>query len=209
MSTLTHPHAEEIHPVGRLTSMLWSAAIRSNLLEPDAPPIVHRAYFPADLLTQLDHHVEDAVLAQRIPTLVGGMEFARSDDAEQQQHAYQARPRTRIYEGIDVSAPGWHSLISLQLAGLSGYRTVCSAYESSASDEGLDLHSDQWHGLVLQLRGEKSWKVETPSGITSLSLASGDLLTVPEGVPHLVSTPRYSLHLVFAIIPEEPVGPMR
>lgn len=210
---MSEPHhqspQDELHPVGRLTSMLWGAAIRSGLLDLDAQPKVYRDYFPVDLLAQFDRNLEDSVLAQRIPTLVGGMEFERSDDMEVQRNAYEGRPRTRVYEGIDVSAPGWHSLVSLQLARLSGCRTVCSAYESSSNDEGLDLHTDQWEGLILQLRGEKSWKVETNSGIESLELRAGDLMTVPEGVPHLVSTPSYSLHLVFAIIQKEPITLVR
>ncbi|MFI1012642.1 JmjC domain-containing protein [Streptomyces sp. NPDC020965] len=128
-------------------------------------------------------------------------EFQREDTSAGIARAYQERPRTLVYESADVRSDGWYSLTALHLARTLRRRVVCSLYESNAQDRTLGPHDDAWDGLILQLRGAKLWTIwpDRNSDPTELLTEPGDLLLLPCGVVHDVSTPRQSVHAVFAI----------
>ncbi|MFE7122208.1 JmjC domain-containing protein [Streptomyces sp. NPDC057654] len=133
--------------------------------------------------------------------------FYRDADEEAVKHAYDQRARTRVYESINVRSDGWYSLAALHLARLVRRRVICTMYESHAGDRTLGKHDDGWDGVIVQMRGAKQWQVwphadDDPHPVLT---QAGDVLLLPRGIPHDVSTPSrpgYSVHLVFAITDE-------
>ncbi|GHH25764.1 hypothetical protein Srubr_25720 [Streptomyces rubradiris] len=141
-------------------------------------------------------------------TLVAGDDFQRETDEAALARRYAARPRTRVMESIETRSDGWPSLISLRLAGMVRRRVVCSLYESHRQDTTMGRHQDHWDGVILQMRGTKRWQLwEDPSGQPREVLTqTGDVLLIPQGVEHDVSTPDYSAHLAFAITDQPLAG---
>ncbi|WP_055548914.1 cupin domain-containing protein [Streptomyces kanamyceticus] len=136
--------------------------------------------------------------------LIDGLDFHREQDEKVVTAAYQARPRTRAYESVNVHSDGWVSAASLHLAGLLRRHVVCTLYESRAGDRTLGAHDDEWLGVIVQMHGAKRWELwpeRTGAGHEVLTRA-GDVLVLPQGVTHAVSTPEYSVHLVFAVTDE-------
>jgi hypothetical protein len=134
-------------------------------------------------------------------TLVAGDDFQRETDEAATAQQYAAWPRTRVMESIETRSDGWPSLISLRLAGMVRRRVVCALYESRQQDTTMGPHQDHWDGVIVQMRGAKLWRLWTdPSGQPREVLTrAGDVLLIPRGVEHDVSTPDYSAHLAFAI----------
>ncbi|WP_019061530.1 cupin domain-containing protein [Streptomyces prunicolor] len=133
--------------------------------------------------------------------LVDGTEFRRDTGLGALANAYQERARTRVYESLDVRSDGWFSLVSLHLAGILRRRVICTAYESQAGDRNLGAHDDHWLGVIVQMRGAKQWQIWTSADSRPVDLltSAGDVLVLPRGMTHAVSTPEYSAHLVFAV----------
>ncbi|MFE9686807.1 JmjC domain-containing protein [Streptomyces sp. NPDC006285] len=127
--------------------------------------------------------------------------FERGTRAGDLARAYQERPRTRVYESLNVRSDGWFSLVSLHLAGLLRRHVVCTAYESHSGDSNLGAHVDRWLGLIVQMRGAKQWRLGTAEDgpPDTFVMRAGDVLVLPEHVTHDVSTPAHSVHLVFAV----------
>jgi hypothetical protein len=123
--------------------------------------------------------------------LVDGFDFYRETDEAAIADAYQARRRTRVYESIHARSDGWFSLVTLHMARLLRRRIICTMYESRAGDRNLGPHEDEWDGLIVQMRGSKSWRLwphphEQPH---ELLTQTGDLLLLPRGITHEVDTP--------------------
>jgi ribosomal protein L16 Arg81 hydroxylase len=92
----------------------------------------------------------------------------------------------------------------LRLAGLLRQRVIATLYESRAGDLNLGAHDDQWDGVIVQIRGAKTWRLwpETHGQPHELLTRAGDVLLLPQGVTHEVTTPDYSVHLVLAVTDE-------
>ncbi|WP_405755760.1 cupin domain-containing protein [Streptomyces sp. NBC_01411] len=138
--------------------------------------------------------------------LVDGHAVHREVNEEAVAAAYSERPRTQVFESIHARSDGWYSLVALRLAGLLRNRVVCTMYESRAGDRNLGPHDDQWDGVIVQLRGSKAWRLwPDPHGQPrDLLTRAGDVLLLPRGIPHEVTTPDHSTHLVLAVT-EEPL----
>lgn len=133
--------------------------------------------------------------------LVDGHAFHREVNEEAVSAAYSERPRTQVFESIHARSDGWYSLLALRLAGLLRNRVVCTLYESRARDRNLGPHDDQWDGVIVQLRGSKSWRLwpDPHDQPREVQTRAGDVLLLPKGITHEVTTPDYSVHLVCAV----------
>jgi hypothetical protein len=140
----------------------------------------------------------------RTVTLVDGMDFQRETDEVAIVDAYAERQRTRVFENVQSRSDGWFSLVALHLAGLLRQRVACSVYESRAGDSTLGAHDDEWDGVIVQLRGSKSWRLwpEPHGQPRELLTRAGDVLLLPRGMKHEVATPDYSVHLALAVTDE-------
>ena len=136
--------------------------------------------------------------------LVDGFAFHRETDEAAIADAYQARQRTRVYESIHARSDGWFSLVTLHMARLLRRRIICTMYESRAGDRNLGAHDDEWDGLIVQMRGSKSWQLwPQPHGQPyELLTQAGDVLLLPRGITHGVDTPDHSVHIVLAVTDE-------
>jgi hypothetical protein len=125
--------------------------------------------------------------------------------------AYRDRPRTQVYESIHARSDGWYGLVALHLAGLLRRRVVCTLYESRQDDRSLGAHDDAWWGVIMHMRGAKTWRLwPTGCGPYEITTRAGDVLLLPRGVTHEVTTPGgpgfpgHSVHLVYAVT-DEPI----
>ncbi|MEW1677808.1 cupin domain-containing protein [Streptomyces noursei] len=130
-------------------------------------------------------------------TLIDGARFQRVPAGDPTAHA---GPRTRSYENLHLHV-GWIRLASTCLEHAVGRRVACAAYCSDAGDASLGPHYDDWDGVIVQMRGEKEWRVwrDPESGPDRIVTQPGDVLILRRGVVHDVSTPESSLHLAFAV----------
>jgi len=115
--------------------------------------------------------------------------------------AYRQRPRTHIFESIEATGEGWTALTTFHLSSIVQRRIICALYHSTAQDDTLGPHDDNWWGVIVQMRGNKQWRIWDKDGHEpmQLTLTSGDVLLLPAGVTHDVATPVTSTHLVFAV----------
>jgi hypothetical protein len=136
--------------------------------------------------------------------LVDNDAFHRELSEEAVAAAYAQRPRTRVFESIHAQSDGWYGLVALRLAGLLRQRVIATLYESRAGDLNLGAHDDQWDGVIVQIRGAKTWRLwPQPHGQPrELLTRAGDVLLLPKGITHEVDTPDYSVHLVLAVTDE-------
>jgi hypothetical protein len=137
--------------------------------------------------------------------------FERHDQPVALAAAYAARPRSIVYEDIGHADPdAWHALAATMLGRLSAtpVTVACSAFASRHGDESLPGHWDAWYGAIIHISGTKDWAIgpgvldpaaPPPDHVTT---RAGDILLLPRGLPHAVTTPRrpgHSLHLNFAL----------
>jgi hypothetical protein len=154
-------------------------------------------------------------------TLADAENMVRLTDRAEVAAAYRQRPRTRILEAVSLRG-GWHGTVADRLAAVFERQVIGALFESNSADEHFGPHADDWWGLVLQLRGCKTWQLwpqghgcGTPLEITT---SAGDLLMLPRGMVHAVSTPGppehpgrpgYSVHLAYAVLTGPPeAGPV-
>ncbi|MFI0772574.1 hypothetical protein ACH4TQ_48120 [Streptomyces sp. NPDC021218] len=197
-------HSQEVafSFLGRLGTAVWPRLAASQ------PVHIQRA-FDAAWIEGLSLPLGEEKAASQTVALIDGMDFHRQSDKDAVAHAYQERQRTRVYESLNVRSDGWFSTVTLRLTAMRRHQVICTAYESHAGDRNLGAHDDEWLGVITQMRGAKRWLVwpgETgaPEEIVT---RVGDVLILPQGVKHEVSTPDspgYSVHLVFAMT-DEPV----
>ncbi|MEU5978413.1 cupin domain-containing protein [Streptomyces sp. NPDC047315] len=132
--------------------------------------------------------------------------FHREITPDAIETADQNRGHTRVYESVDVRSDGWHSQVSTHLARILRRRIAVAVYESQTGDQSLGKHRDAWDGIILQLRGAKRWTLwpELQGTPKELSTHTGDILIIPQGMQHDVTTPPHpghSLHITFAVTP--------
>ncbi|MEV8333872.1 JmjC domain-containing protein [Streptomyces niveus] len=163
------------------------------------------AAFEEQWIASLPLPVEDRPPGQTV-ALVDNDGFQREMNEEAIAGAYARRPRTRVLESIHSRSDGWYSLVALHLARLLRRRVVCTLYESQAGNDNLGRHHDQWDGLIMQMRGVKTWRLwgeqDTQQPLEQLLTRTGDVLLLPRGMSHEVETPDDSVHLVFAVTGE-------
>lgn len=152
-------------------------------------------------------------------TLADAEGMVRLTDEAEAAAAYAERPRTRILEAVSMRG-GWHGAVADRLAAVFERQVVGALFESRVGDEHFGPHADDWWGLALQLRGAKAWRLwpeghgcGTPLEFTT---SAGDLLMLPRGMVHAVSTPGppdhpgrpgYSVHLAYAVLTGPPEAP--
>jgi Cupin superfamily protein len=199
--------AKETSLAAQMIARLWSATLPVYRKQSSLQSFVHLPQlFAQSFIESLSLPLgEQKPLTQSI-ALVDD-DFHREMDIVAAQEAYANKPRTRVYEGIDVRSDGWFSLVSLQFARLTRCRVVCTLYESNAGDSTLGSHVDAWFGAIVQMHGCKTWTLWHPEAKKPIELMTrpGDVLLMPPTVEHSVATPNYSVHLVFAIIDNEPI----
>jgi len=144
------------------------------------------------------------------PDRDGANEFERHTDITALTEAYTARPRTRLYEAVQRGDSSWIGQTCHHLGRLSksNLEVLCSVFQSTATDEKLPAHWDMWYGVVVQAIGLKEWTIGTglfdgpADDVQTVTTKPGDILILPKGLPHTVSTPvdpGYSVHLAFAL----------
>lgn len=195
------------------TGTLWAAICAAG--GADSLPRVHRhfpgAYDPGTLaalpLPAGAHRPQE----QPVALLDDQDAFERHANDGALASAYARCPRTRVYEDIACAQQGaWYALAAQHLGRLTGTRlqVVCSVFESRHGDHSLGVHWDAWYGAIVQMSGAKTWRIgesllngaePPPSEVTT---TAGDILLLPHGLPHAVTTPAlpgHSVHLAFAI----------
>jgi hypothetical protein len=185
---------------------LWAALHDASATTPPIPAPRHyaSAYDPAWLAT-LPLPIEDP--SQPVDLVEGG-HFERHDNAPELHEAYHRKPRTRIYVGLHQSTP-WVTRVAEHLTRLtrSAPHVMATAYASNSTDATIGAHRDAWDGAIIQLVGSKTWQLgpgllHPGHAIEHVTTNPGDILILPDGLPHAVTTPLdpgHSLHLVFAI----------
>ncbi|MFK0284227.1 JmjC domain-containing protein [Streptomyces sp. NPDC090499] len=141
-------------------------------------------------------------------TLIDKSEFQRETDGDVLADAYSSRPRTRVLESLHTRSGGWHALTTLHLSGLLRRRISCSVFESAPQDRTSGRHFDDWDGVIVQMRGAKRWHLwPSPDSPCRLQLTTrpGDVLLLPRGLRHEVTTPQHSIHVLLAIT-NRPLG---
>jgi quercetin dioxygenase-like cupin family protein len=140
-------------------------------------------------------------------TLIDGDDFQREADDSVVALEYASMPRTRVLESLHTRSDGWHALTTLHLSRLLRRRVSCSVFESRPQDRTAGPHHDEWAGLIVQVRGAKNWCLGAPdpAGELQLTTRPGDVLLLPRGVRHNVTTPQHSVHVLLAIT-DRPLG---
>lgn len=201
----------------RFAGVLWAAIQAAGGTRPPAPRPRHfaGAYDPRWLASLPLPTGPGRPAGQPVALLDDRDEFDRYTSQSTLDAAYADRPRTKVYEDINRNRDGcWSALAARHLGRLAGcdLQVVCSVFESRHGDQSLGRHFDTWYGAVVQLAGAKAWHTAdavlaaAPPGPPILTRA-GDILLLPKGQPHAVTTPRHpghSLHLTFAIDRDRP-----
>ncbi len=182
---------EEARSAVKFAARLWTAIVIGGTLRQvtHAPGVFDQAWL---------HELALPIGAQRSPgqalAVSGGFERVTGSSASQRQ--------ARARENIDARGNGWCSLASVQLGRAARCQVTCRAYESARGDENPGPHAGQWPGVIVQMRGASTWELrdgQWPSS-RSITTAVGDVLLMPSGVHHDVSTPGYSVHLAFMFL---------
>lgn len=132
---------------------------------------------------------------------LGGDGFSRFESEAALLAGYGDRPRTWVFERVQESVP-WLNLAAGYLTTLSESKVGVgvAVYDSHAVDQPSAAHWDQWYSAVVQVEGAKVWRIGADG--CRVTTRPGDVLLMPEGLVHAVSTPvdpGYSRHLVFNI----------
>ena len=189
-------------------SRLWSALLMAGGPDPSSRNFTHfrQAFSPA-WLDALPLPLGEKRPSTQTVALVDGTSFQREVNDSAVELAYRRQRRTRVYESIEARSDGWFSVAAVQLARLTRCRVVCTMYESNYGDKAIIPHVDAWYGAIVQMRGTKEWTLWKHKSTESQCTITrqGDVLLLPPSVVHAVGTPRYSVHLVFAIMGGEPI----
>lgn len=104
-----------------------------------------------------------------------------------------AQGGTVVLQKIDALDPGWHRL-ARAFEGLTAQPAQVNLYLTDRATEGLNWHRDPHDVLVWQLAGSKRFALArdliqgAPRNPEVLLLRAGDLLWMPRGTPHAVSS---------------------
>jgi bifunctional lysine-specific demethylase and histidyl-hydroxylase NO66 len=107
-------------------------------------------------------------------------------------------------DGATIVLQGLHHLwpplqrFTGQLEEATSHRVQANAYLSPPGAAGLRHHADTHEVLVLQVEGEKAWRVD---GLGELTLRAGDVLYLPAGTGHsAASQHQHSLHITIGLL---------
>ena len=85
-----------------------------------------------------------------------------------------------------------------ELEEATSHRVQANAYLSPPGANGLRHHADTHEVLVLQVEGEKAWRVD---GLGELTLHAGDVLYLPAGTGHSAAAQeQHSLHITIGLL---------
>jgi hypothetical protein len=191
-----------------VTGTMWMAVRAAAGLRPGADHGAFPGAFAPEWLAALPAPTIGYRPLEQAVALARADDFDRYPTPEQVDEAYEVRPRTYIFESVHATQ-AWALLASRWLGALAGGLSVLATiYDSRSGDEHLDAHWDAWCGAVVQLSGAKKWIIGhgllsgDPQNISSLTMHPGDVMILPDGLPHLVETPAdpgYSRHLVLTV----------
>jgi hypothetical protein len=191
---------DSVRAAAAVSSALWGLWLRAQR---DGKRMQH---VPCAVEPRLLSHLSLPLDGRRPPdqpvAMLEGGNFERTLDQSTATGAYAARPRTRLFEGVDHIRGSWFESVASSLSRLTGFSVSAGLYQSVAHDAVLAPHTDAWQGLVLQLRGEKSWTFPR-STTEDVLLDAGHALYVPTDLQHAVRTPLTSVHVVFEVMSEE------
>jgi hypothetical protein len=127
-----------------------------------------------------------------------------------------------VLEGVDILDTAINSFVARLDAALPCALSNCVAFFSQRENEAYGGHCDTDDVLVIQIAGEKRWRLFTPQQrryvnnspltkeqmgkqIAEVIMRPGDALYVRAGVPHLCQTADdHSLHLAFDLCDRTP-----
>jgi quercetin dioxygenase-like cupin family protein len=161
----------------------------------EAPIEPVHSRFPLDVCAELANAVEivlsldtKAYLDQYTIAFITstGLLYPDSDD----QIRELAGQNTAILQNLEAVNP-LYAQLSRALVSQAHPRVSFSAYVSSRKSNRLGIHVDLWDNIVVQLSGSKTFYFDNDT----VRLQTGDALSIPQGVPHDVTTDISSLHL--------------
>jgi ribosomal protein L16 Arg81 hydroxylase len=133
-----------------------------------------------------------------------------------------AKGASVVLEGLDILEPRIHALCSEIDVQLPCSLINCEAFFSQKNNEAYYGHRDSDDVLVIQLEGQKRWRLHEPQPrryrgnsplneqqmgplLEELVMNPGDIMFVRAGVPHRCITENaYSLHLSFDLCDRTP-----
>lgn len=109
--------------------------------------------------------------------------------------------KTAILQALQMKR-GFLNTLAATLEVSSSRRIACSAYLSAPRAETFDLHTDEWDAFIIQLQGDKVFKLQSSEGnLVSVPLSPGSMLHMPQGVQHLAYSETGSLHISINFLP--------
>lgn len=192
----------------QLARQLWIAASQAGGPRPQPGAWKHiPGAFDLAWLAGLGLPIEGGLNSRQTVALVHGDDFDRSAQGADVAAAYSNRPRTQVYESVGVRSGGWFAVVENLFARLFRCEVTSDVYVSNADDATIGLHHDEWYGLIVQLGGAKLWTLITPDDVrTEILVEAGDVLLLPRDVRHNIATPDHSVHVVFAVMTDEPIA---
>jgi hypothetical protein len=183
----------------QLTARLWEYLARAGGPRPATQAHHHFPHaFPAQWLAALDLPSRTRIPEGQTVTLTGPG-FTRHPDHAAMLADYEANPRTWVFESAHRHLP-WlnHAARHLTEATTSRYEVLAAIYDSRAADHPSTPHIDAWYSAIIQIDGAKRWILGPDrQHVTTLP---GDILFIPEGLAHAVTTPDdpgHSRHVTF------------
>jgi Cupin superfamily protein len=192
----------------QLASALWMTVLGAGGLMAPRPVHVKGLIDSAALKGWPVPTAADHAAAQLIGLCEGTVSRTETPpDDETLALAYAASPRTRVAENISAYSGGPYALAVPLLAELARCRVLCDVFESAAGDRSFVRHSDLWLSGIFQVEGAKRWLLwpDLTGGPQEVVLTAGDALIMPPGIPHEVSTPKRSVHALYAMLIDQPL----
>lgn len=194
---------------GELAGSLWAAVRLSDGPHPATQNYRYfRGLFNPDFLNRLQLPTDADYPEVQHVTLEGRGDLQRPT-ADELAEAYRDNPRTRLYENL--RAPWAVETISL-LQKLARCAVSLAIYDSLPFEDNFGPHSDRWYLVAAQWRGVKQWWIgddatKNKTIPPTITMKPGDVLCLPQGVMHDISTPDPigSTHLAVAIVTERPI----
>lgn len=137
-------------------------------------------------------------------------------------HDVLARGGSIVLEGLDILEPVINAFLVKVDAAMPCALSNAVAFFSQKNNEAYRGHRDEDDVLVIQISGEKKWRIFAPQQrrylgnfpltvaqmgeqIAEIVMRPGDALFVRAGVPHLVETTGdHSLHIAFDLVDRTP-----
>lgn len=190
----------------RTQGTLFIAALWPCILAAGGPRPAHLAhhhfpntYHPRELATLELPSRTHIPNGQRVTLAAEG--FDRYPDHTATRDAYAEDPRTWIFEEADAHIP-WLNAAAAHLTALTQgpHEVIAAVYDSITTDRPSSPHWDAWYSAIVQFDGAKQWSIGPDAH--QVTTRPGDVLLIPEGLTHAVTTPTepgHSRHLVFDI----------